>query len=134
MILFKILKGISFTIKLHPVNWVSRKLVKKIVVRMYKPYVKANAHRLISIYDMPYFTDRNMKSRGLGITEQYINEVNKYLPNRHHVTCNQFVMEFHFRYADKISDNPVLTLRKFHKDELRRCNEIIVAEANRKIK
>ena len=45
MIVFKILKGVSFNIKLHPVNWLGRKLVRRIIVRMYKPYVKHSIMR-----------------------------------------------------------------------------------------
>ena len=123
MIVFRILKGISFTIKLRPVNWLGSKLVKKIIVRMYKPYVRRNI-----------MTVREMDNH-FSIVYHYVREVNRCLPERHHMTTNQFVFEYHLKYSKctKMYPQPTRTMKNFIKDELRRCNEIIVTEANRKI-
>ena len=124
MIVFKILKGVSFTIKLHPVNWLGRKLVKSIIVRMYKPYVRRNIMEVCKM------------DNHFNIVYQYVREVNRCLPERHHMTTNQFVFEYHLKYSKcaKMYPQPTRTMKNFIKHELRRCNEIIVAEANRKIK
>ena len=86
MIVFRILKGVSFTIKLHPVNWLGRKLVKKIIVRMYKPYVRRNIMEVCKM-DNPF-----------SIVYMYLREVNRYLPERYHMTTNQFEFEYHLKY------------------------------------
>ena len=124
MILFRILKGVSFTIKLHPVNWLSSKLIKRIIVRMYKPYVRRNIFKVCRL-DNPF-----------DVVHMYLREVNRYLPKRDHMTTNQFVFEYHYAYGKftKLAPTPTRTMKQFIKDELRRCNEIIVTEANRKIK
>jgi hypothetical protein len=124
MIVFRILKGVSFTIKLRPVNWLGRKLVKRIIVRMYKPYVRRNIMEVCKM-DNPF-----------NVVYMYVREVNRYLPERHHMTTNQFVFEYHLKYSNctKMYPQPTRTMKQFIKDELRRCNEIIVTEANRKIK
>jgi hypothetical protein len=122
MIVFKILKGVSFTIKLYPVNWLGRKLVKRIIVRMYKPYVRRNIIKVCKL-DNPF-----------DVVHMYLREVNRYLPKRHHMTTNQFVFEYHYAYGNRIQPTPTRTMKQFIKDELRRCNDIIVAEANRENK
>ena len=122
MIVFKILKGVSFTIKLHPVNWIGRKLVRRIIVRMYKPYVRRNIMEVCKM------------DNHFNIVYMYLREVNRYLPERHHMTTNQFVFQYHLTYAWVNNSTPTRTMKQFIKDELRRCNEIIVAEANREIK
>ncbi len=122
MIVFRILKGVSFNIKLHPINWLGRKLVRRIIVRMYKPYVRRNIMTVCKL-DNPF-----------DIVNMYLQEVNRYLPERYHMTTEQFVFEYHMRYGNKIHPTPTRTMKKVIKDELRRCNQIIVAEANREIK
>lgn len=124
MIVFRILKGVSFTIKLHPVNWLSSKLVRRIIVRMYKPYVRRNIMEVCKM------------DNHFNIVYMYVREVNKHLPERYHMTTNQFVFEYHYTYGKftKLAPTPTRTMKQFIKDELRRCNRIIVAEANRKIK
>ena len=124
MIVFKILKGVSFNIKLHPVNWLGRKLVKRIIVRMYKPYVRRNIMEVCKM------------DNHFNIVYMYVREVNKHLPERYHMTTNQFVFEYHYTYGKftKLAPTPTRTMKQFIKDELRRCNEIVVAQANRKIK
>ena len=124
MIVFRILKGVSFTIKLRPVNWLGRKLVKRIIVRMYKPYVRRN---IMTVYKM---------DNPFNVVYMYVREVNRYLPERHHMTTNQFVFQYHLTYGKftKLAPTPTRTMKQFIKDELRRCNDIIVAEANRENK
>ena len=122
MIVFKILKGVSFTIKLHPVNWLSSKLVRRIIVRMYKPYVRRNIIKVCKL-DNPF-----------NVVHMYLREVDRYLPERYHMTPEQFVFQYHLTYAWVNNSTPTRTMKQFIKDELRRCNEIVVAEANRKIK
>jgi len=124
MIVFRILKGVSFTIKLHPVNWLSSKLVRRIIVRMYKPYVRRNIMEVCKM------------DNHFNIVYMYVREVNKHLPERYHMTTNQFVFEYHYTYGKftKLAPTPTRTMKQFIKDELRRCNEIVVAQANRKIK
>ena len=124
MIVFRILKGVSFTIKLHPVNWLGRKLVKRIIVRMYKPYVRRNIMEVCKM------------DNHFNVVYMYLREVNRYLPERYHMTTNQFVFQYHLTYGKftKLAPTPTRTMKQFIKDELRRCNEIIVTEANRKIK
>ena len=122
MIVFKILKGVSFNIKLHPVNWLGRKLVKKIIVRMYKPYVRRNIIKVCKL-DNPF-----------DVVHMYLRELDRYLPERYHMTPEQFVFQYHLTYAWVNNSTPTRTMKQFIKDELRRCNEIVVAEANRKIK
>ena len=119
MILFKILKGTSFTIKLHPVNWLGSKLTKKIIVRMYKPYVRHNIIKVCKL-DNPF-----------DIVNMYLQEVKRYLPERHNMTVFQFVFEYHYAYGDTELPSPTRTMKQFIKDELRRCNNIINTEANR---
>ena len=115
MIVFRILKGVSFTIKLHPVNWLSSKLVRRIIVRMYKPYVRRN---IITVYKM---------DNPFNIVQIYLREVNRYLPERYHMTTNQFVFEYHYAYGNRIQPTPTRTMKQFIKDELRRCNEMIIS-------
>ena len=117
MILFRILKGVSFTIKLHPVNWLSSKLVRRIIVRMYKPYVRRN---IMTVYKM---------DNPFNIVYQYVREVNRYLPKRYHMTTNQFVFEYHYAYGKftKLAPTPTRTMKQFIKDELRRCNKMIIS-------
>ena len=122
MIVFKILRGISFNIKLHPVNWLGNKLVKKIIVRMYKPYVRRNIMKVCKL-DNPF-----------DVVNMYVQEVNRYLPAKYGMTTNQFVFEYHYAYSNKMQPTPTRTMKQFIKDELRRCNQIIIAEANREIK
>tara|TARA_R110002073_G_C9012332_1_gene539994 strand:- start:82 stop:450 length:369 start_codon:yes stop_codon:yes gene_type:complete len=122
MIVFKILKGVSFNIKLHPVNWLGRKLVKRIIVRMYKPYVRRNIIKVCKL-DNPF-----------DVVHMYLRELDRYLPERYHMTPEQFVFQYHLTYAWVNNSTPTRTMKQFIKDELRRCNEIVVAEANRKIK
>ena len=122
MIVFRILKGVSFTIKLHPVNWLGRKLVKKIIVRMYKPYVRRNIMEVCKM-DNPF-----------SIVYMYLREVNRYLPERYHMTPEQFVFQYHLTYAWVNNSTPTRTMKQFIKDELRRYNIIIVTEANRENK
>ena len=122
MIVFRILRGVSFNIKLHPINWLGRKLVRRIIVRMYKPYVRRNIMTVCKL-DNPF-----------DIVNMYLQEVNRYLPAKYGMTTNQFVFEYHMRYGNKIHPTPTRTMKKVIKDELRRCNQIIVAEANREIK
>ena len=122
MIVFKILKGVSFNIKLHPVNWLGRKLVKRIIVRMYKPYVRRNIIKVCKL-DNPF-----------DVVHMYLRELDRYLPERYHMTPEQFVFQYHLTYGNKMHPTPTRTMKQFIKDELRRCNEIIVTEANRKIK
>ena len=124
MIVFKILKGVSFTIKLYPVNWLGNKLVKKIIVRMYKPYVRRNIIKVCKL-DNPF-----------DVVHTYLRELARYLPERYHMTPEQFVFQYHLTYGKftKLAPTPTRTMKQFIKDELRRCNRIIVTEANRKIK
>ena len=122
MILFRILKGVSFTIKLRPVNWLGRKLVRSIIVRMYKPYVRRNIIKVCKL-DNPF-----------NVVHMYLREVDRYLPERYHMTPEQFVFQYHLTYAWVNNSTPTRTMKQFIKDELRRCNRIIVAEANREIK
>ena len=122
MIVFKILKGVSFTIKLHPVNWLGRKLVKSIIVRMYKPYVRRNIIKVCQL-DNPF-----------NVVHMYLREVDRYLPERYHMTPEQFVFQYHLTYAWVNNSTPTRTMKQFIKDELRRYNIIIVTEANRENK
>ena len=122
MIVFRILKGVSFTIKLHPVNCLSSKLVRRIIVRMYKPYVRRNIIKVCQL-DNPF-----------NVVHMYLREVDRYLPERYHMTPEQFVFQYHLTYAWVNNSTPTRTMKQFIKDELRRCNRIIVAEANREIK
>ena len=117
MIVFRILKGVSFTIKLHPVNWLSSKLVRRIIVRMYKPYVRRN---IMTVYKM---------DNPFNIVYIYLREVNRYLPERHHMTTNQFVLEYHLKYSNctNMYPQPTRTMKQFLKDELRRCNKMIIS-------
>ena len=122
MIVFRILKGVSFTIKLHPVNWLSSKLVRRIIVRMYKPYVRRNIIKVCKL-DNPF-----------NVVHMYLRELDRYLPERYHMTPEQFVFQYHLTYAWVNNSTPTPTMKQFIKDELRRCNEIIVTEANRENK
>jgi hypothetical protein len=122
MIVFRILKGVSFTIKLHPVNWLGSKLVKRIIVRMYKPYVRRNIIKVCQL-DNPF-----------NVVHMYLREVDRYLPERYHMTPEQFVFQYHLTYAWVNNSTPTRTMKQFIKNELKRYNIIIVTEANRENK